>query len=142
MGRSAGSAELVVIMVPAGDWTFIGMSTDRAGLIARMAAIEAGRSALTASEMGVLGSGEHLAGGVVTLRGLAGLHRFVNQYEPYGSRRRDMDRLPNKGATPIPFSVSVRRGDGSVDLVAQSTLTRGALEDMNRAPRQTTVSTR
>lgn len=128
----AKDAALVVILVPDGERTWIGLSPDEAGLVERLTrAVSKGASLPVPTGLDVPGA---FAGGVATLAGIGGMRRFVAQYEVHSWLRSNMAVLPHKGTTPIPFVLTLSKDD-PLKVRFRAELTKSALEDL-RARRQ------
>ncbi len=107
-GKPAQQAALVVLLAPTPARTWIGVSADEAGLVRLINQGMTGKDILAVdADLKPLRDARALFGGFATLRGIASLRRNVLQSESMGGRRSRFDALPKRGATRMPWKVSV-----------------------------------
>jgi hypothetical protein len=132
----APDESLVVVMVPDGSRTWIGFGPQgspsrrrvvtaadgttrvefgppESRMVAKMAdLLRAGGSRLdTLPGLDPLRTGSPAAGGFLTIAGLGGLVRFVTMREYTRWERVQVDALPGRGRTPVPFWLQVDTGN-------------------------------
>ncbi|MBI3202005.1 MAG: hypothetical protein HYZ29_10715 [Myxococcales bacterium] len=96
---------LVVVVVPWGERTFVGLGLGEREMVERMRALAAPRA-----DGPKLEDPAARLGGFVTLAGLGGLMRFGTMHEHRAFTRSRLGSLPNRGATRARFSLAVEPG--------------------------------
>jgi hypothetical protein len=110
-GKTAQSAALVVLLAPTPGRTWVGVSADEPGMVRLIQQAIAGKDTLALdADLAPLKDEAVLFGGFATFRGIAGLRRNALQDEYHGGRRAILDRAPRRGATRMPWKISVQRG--------------------------------
>ena len=98
----APSDALVVVAIPVGERTFIGLGLGEREMVERMRTVAEPRAAGPKIE-----DPNARLGGFFSGVGLGGLMRFVTMREHWAWTRSRLGSLPNRGATPASFSLAV-----------------------------------
>lgn len=128
-----------LLLVPDGGRTWIGFGADDAALAAKLAATMASgaSSGLSSrSDLEALKTASIGAGGFFTPRAAAHAVVHVRALGGGGSTGAqetldDLDKMPNKGASPVPYSLTAQaQTDSGASVVASVTVPRAVLEDI------------
>ena len=128
-GPGAPKEALIVVAVPDGPRTWIGLGLESSGLETRLAGLvaQSPSAGLAASaDLETLRADGVKIGGFTTLGGIGGLLRFITMQEQWDWSRSRLTALPNHGTTRMPFSVAVKGSNATLAV----RFPRSALQDI------------